>query len=189
MSFASRYNRLRVSSLCPRVRRVVTNGCLGLNMQGNIGFNFGIFVLLGLTVLVPGCRRKQFDETPEGVVREFIVRMKHVQGDPQAARAAFDLLSKEAQTNLSDRARRASAATGKRMGPEQMIAPALFFVHFEPRHWNTRTAGNRARVELNGLKPSEFASVPCKEEEGHWKIDPHLPPLPPIERRKGAEDG
>ena len=139
-------------------------------------------------VLLAGCGRKPFDATPEGVAREFIERMERVQGDPKDARLVFDLLSRQAQTNLSDRAHRASAASGKRMGPEQMIAPAHWFPRFQPRQWATQTAGSRAVVEMTGLDPeTERAEMPCVLEDARWRIDLVLPALPPIEHRPGSE--
>jgi hypothetical protein len=138
--------------------------------------------------LLAGCGRKPFDATPEGVARELIERMERVQGDPKDARLVFDLLSRQAQTNLSDRARRASAASGKRMGPEQMIVPSHWFPRFQPRQWATRTAGNRAVVEMTGLDPeTERAEMPCVLEDARWRIDLVLPALPPIEHRPGSE--
>ncbi|MCS6899074.1 MAG: hypothetical protein RMJ98_05235 [Myxococcales bacterium] len=145
-------------------------------------------VMLALLMGSAGCNRKPFDATPEGVVREFLERLERVHGDPKDARAVFDLLSRPAQTSLSDRSRRASAAFGKRLGPEQMIAPSHYFPRFQPRQWTTRIQGNHATVELIGLDPTtERAAVPCVNEEGHWRIDLSLPPLPPIERRPGSE--
>jgi len=145
-------------------------------------------VALALLAGSAGCNRKPFDATPEGVVREFLERMERVNGDPKDARAVFDLLSRPAQTSLSDRSRRASAAFGKRLGPEQMIAPSHYFPRFQPRQWTTRLRGRQATVELVGLDAaSERAAIPCVNEEGRWRIDLHLPPLPPIERRPGSE--
>lgn len=143
--------------------------------------------LLSLS-LASGCGRKTPDATPEGVVRDFLEKIEMVQGDPKDARAVFELLSAPAQTNLSDRARRASAATGKRLGPEEMVAPAHFFLRFQPRQWATHIVGTRAVVEVVGLDPAnERARVPCVIEDGRWRIDLVLPPLPPIERRPGSE--
>lgn len=143
---------------------------------------------MAMSVVLSGCNRKPFDATPEGVVREFLERMERVNGDPKDARAVFDLLSKQAQTNLSDRSRRASAAFGKRLGPEQMIAPSHFFPRFQPRHWTIRLRAHQATVELVGLDASnERAEILCINEEGRWRIDLQLPPLPPIERRPGTE--
>jgi hypothetical protein len=145
-------------------------------------------VALALLAGSAGCNRKPFDATPEGVAREFLERMERVNGDPKDARAVFDLLSRAAQTSLSDRSRRASAAFGKRLGPEQMIAPSHYFPRFQPRQWTTRLRGRQATVELVGLDAaSERAAIPCVNEEGRWRIDLHLPPLPPIERRPGSE--
>jgi hypothetical protein len=138
-----------------------------------------------LVLATTACGQKPFDATPEGVAREFVSRMDAVRGESKDARAVFDLLSRPAQTNLSDRARRASAAAGKRIAPEQMIAPALFYPHFQPQKWSTRAQGIRAIVELQGIDPgTEHASIPCVLEDGHWRIDLVLPHLPPIERHE-----
>lgn len=143
---------------------------------------------LVLALSAAACGRKPFDATPEGVTREYFERMERVQGDPKDARLVFDILSRQAQTNLSDRARRASAASGKRMGPEQMITPSHWFSRFQPRQWATRAAGSRAVVEVQGLDPeTERAEVPCVLEDGRWRIDLALPALPPIEHRPGSE--
>ena len=147
-----------------------------------------VILLLAALVGASGCGRKPPDATADGVAREFLERMERVQGDPRDARAAFDLLSKPAQTSLSDRAKRASAAFGKRMGPEQMLTPSHFFPRFQPRQWTTRLQGKRALVEVVGLDASsERAEIPCVLEEGRWRIDLQLPPLPPVERRPGVE--
>ena len=141
-----------------------------------------------LLLVLAGCGRKPVDATPEGAVREALERLETVHGDPKAARAVFDLLSKGAQTNLSDRARRASAATGKRFAPEQMIAPSHYFPRFRPQQWSTRTMGTRAVVDVVGIDPStERAGIPCVVEDGRWRIDLALTTLPPVERRPSSE--
>lgn len=145
-------------------------------------------VLLLASLGAAGCSRKPFDATPEGVVREFLERMERVHGDARDARATFDLLSKGAQTSLSERSKRASAAFGKRLAAEQMLAPSHYYPRFQPRHWSTRMQGKRATVELVGLDTaSDRAEIPCVNEEGHWRIDLVLPPMPPVERRPGSE--
>ena len=145
-------------------------------------------ILLLASLGAAGCGRKPFDATPEGAVREFFERMERVHGDPKDARAVFDLLSRPAQASLVERSKRASAAFGKRLSPEQMLAPSHYFPRFQPRQWGTRVQGRRAVVELVGLDTaSERAEVPCVVEEGRWRIDLALPPLPPVERRPGAE--
>jgi predicted small lipoprotein YifL len=153
---------------------------------GGVPRSTSCFVIVAATALaLTGCGQKPFDATPEGVAREFVTRMDAVRGESKDARAVFDLLSRPAQTNLSDRARRASAAAGKRIAPEQMIAPALFYPHFQPQKWATRAQGIRAIVEIQGIDPSsEHASIPCVLEDGHWRVDLVLPHLPPIERHE-----
>jgi hypothetical protein len=146
--------------------------------------------LAAALVALAACSRQPPDATPEGVVREFLDRMRRLQSDPKDGRAVYELLSRPAQANLAERAKRASAATGKRMGPEQMIAPAYFFPRFQAQRWATRVAGERATVELLGVDPAEErASVPCVREEGHWRVDLALPSLPPIERRPPGPGG
>lgn len=139
-------------------------------------------------LLCSACSQKTYDETPEGVVREFLERMERVQGESKDARATFNLLSGASQTNLSDRARRASAAMGTKIGPEHMLTPSHFYPRFQPRQWSTRKAGNRAVVEVTGVDPTnERAAIPCVLEESGWRIELELPPLPPFERRKSNE--
>ncbi len=138
-------------------------------------------------VLASGCSRRPADASPEGVVREWIERMQGVHGSPQAAKDAYELLSRQAKANLDQRARRASAATGRKMEPEQMIAPSRFSLRFVPRQTRARIAGDRAIVEATGADPAtEQASVPCVREDGVWRVDLVLPPLAPVERRADA---
>ena len=142
-------------------------------------------LLVGLLAL--GCSRRRPDATPEAVVREWIDRMQRVHGSPEASRAAYALLSQAAKANLEERARRASAATGRKMEPEQMIAPSRFSLRFVPRQLTSRIAGDTAIVEASGADPEvEHASIRCVREEGAWRIDLQLPPLPPVERRPDA---
>jgi hypothetical protein len=133
-----------------------------------------------------GCSRPPPDATPEGAVREFVERMRLVRGDPQDARAAFELLSKRSQANLTARARRYSDASGKTIGPEAMIAPARFALHFEPQRFATQVTGQYAVVEVFGERENEHAKVNCAFEERGWRVDVPLPPLAPVQLRPGA---
>lgn len=147
-----------------------------------------LLVLSLVAAQLAGCEQKPFDATPDGTAREFLERLERLHGDPKDARAVFELLSKPAQAGLTERARRASAAFGKRLSAEQMLAPSHYFPRFQPRRWSTRSQGRRAVVELSGLDASaERAEIPCVNEEGRWRVDLLLPTLPPIERRPGAE--
>jgi hypothetical protein len=130
------------------------------------------------------CERRAPDETPEGVVQAWIDLMERVHGDPEDAARAYELLSAQTKKNLEERARRASAATGRKMSPESMLAPSRFSLRFVPRSMRARVAGDRALVEVVGANADvERAEVPCVLEEGRWRVDLVLPPLPAIETR------
>jgi len=117
-------------------------------------------------------------------VEEWLERMARVHGDPEDAARAYELLSTETKKNLEERARRASAATGRKMTPESMLAPSRFSLRFVPRSMRSRVAGDRAVVDVVGADPEvERAEVPCVLEEERWRIDLVLPPLPAIEKR------
>jgi hypothetical protein len=118
------------------------------------------------------------------VVEEWLERMARMHGDPEDAARAYELLSAETKKNLEERARRASAATGRKMTPESMLAPSRFSLRFTPRSMRSRVAGERAVVDVVGADPEvERAEVPCVLEQERWRIDLVLPPLPAIEKR------
>lgn len=145
------------------------------------------FVAAVVAAALGACSRRRPDATPEAVVREWIERMQRVHGSPDDARAAYELLSQGAKANLEERARRASAATGRKMEPEQMIVPSRFSLRFPPRQLTARVAGERAIVEAVGADPeTERASIPCVLENGAWRVDLQLPALPPVEHRPDA---
>src|SRR3954462_4270897 len=91
--------------------------------------------LFGATLM--GCTRQTSDDTPERAVQEFVDRMQRVHGDASKSRAAYELLAAPARANLEERARRASATSGRSVAPEEMLAPSRFFLSFQPRSWNT----------------------------------------------------
>ena len=130
-----------------------------------------------------GCRGRSPSATPEGAVRELVERMRRVQGDPADAKAAFELLSHNAQANLKTRAERYSAASGKPMAPEAMIVPSLFLLRFDPQRYRAKISGTYALVEAQGLLPEERAQIPCVFEEERWKLDLQMPLLSPIQTR------
>ena len=138
--------------------------------------------------LVLACSRKPPESTPDGALREWLERMKRVDGDPAAGEAAYQLLAEPARSNLAERARRASAATGRPVKPWDMLAPARFSLRFTPREMTARaTSERRAEIEVTGADPeTERATVPCVLETGGWRVDLALPALPPIERRPDA---
>ena len=142
--------------------------------------------LLTLTLALGGCGRRAPNATPDGAVRELVERMRRLRGDPADARAAYALLSKRAQQNLTARAQRYSAASGKTIAPEAMIVPSRFAVRFEPQRYSAQTWATFARVEVLGLLAGDRAQVDCVLEDGVWRVDLGLPSLPPVQMRPGS---
>lgn len=143
-----------------------------------------LFVLASFSSL--GCAPRPPNATPEGAVREFIERMRLVGSDPTAAKAAYAVMSKRTRQNLTERAQRYSAASGKTIAPEAMIVPARFVIRFEPQRMTSLVVGSHALVEVIGLAPEERAKVTCAYEEDGWRVDLELPPLPAVQMRPGT---
>jgi predicted small lipoprotein YifL len=146
----------------------------------------GLLSTLLLAAALAGCGRRAPNTTPDGAVRELVERMRRVNGDPAEAKAAYALLSKRVQQNLIERAKRYSAASGKTIAPEAMIVPSRFILRFEPQRYTVQVGGAAARVDVIGLLTGNRASVPCVFEEGGWRVDLALPPLPPVQMRPGS---
>lgn len=146
---------------------------------------FGLGCLLVLAVgLLIGCRREVVDEDPERLVSEFLFRMKRVHGDPRSGREAFELLWSQAQKNLTERASRASALAGRKLAPEEMLAPSRFSLRFEPRRMQVSQQGDIAMVTVSGDPPQrESRSIRCVREDARWRIALELPELPQIQKR------
>jgi len=141
---------------------------------------------LGTAVLCAcllGCARQASDETPERTVQEFLERMQRVHGDASKSRAAFELLAAPARANLEERAKRASAASGRSVTPEEMLAPSRFYLSFQPRAWSTERGTDWAVVTAEGESPSQRKQIRCVREQGRWKVVIDLPELPPLQRR------
>ena len=148
------------------------------------------FALVFVLALVLGCEREAVDEEPARVVEEFVLRMQRVHGDPLAARAAYELLWGPARQNLGERAKRASAVSGRKVLPEEMLAPSRFFVRFQPKDYRAQVQGAWAMVAMieDGAEPRRQV-VKCVLEQGRWRVVMELPPLPSIQKRpdKSAE--
>ncbi len=142
---------------------------------------------MAMAIALAGCVRRAPTATPEGAVRELVERLRRVRGDSSDAKSAFMLLSSRTQANLSARAERYSAASGKAIAPEAMIAPARFLLRFEPHRYTSKIAGTYALVEVTGLLEGERAQIPCVYEDNTWRVELSLPPLPPVQRRPGSE--
>jgi predicted small lipoprotein YifL len=143
-------------------------------------------LLIALTLTLAGCGHRVPDATPDGAVRELVERLRRVHGDPADARAAYDLLSKRTQANLGARAQRYSAASGKMIAPEAMLAPSRFLVRFEPQRYTAKISGPYALVDVTGLLDGERAQIACVFEETVWRVELALPPLAPVQLRPGS---
>jgi hypothetical protein len=140
-----------------------------------------------LTLAASACSRTPPDATPEGAVHELLDRIERIESNPEEARAVYELLSSRSKANLVERAHRASTTSGREIPPEQMLAPGRFSLRFEPRKMHARLAHDRAIVDVVGIDPmTDHAEVPCVLEQGRWRIEIPLPPLPPAERRPDA---
>ena len=144
-------------------------------------------VLTCVSVAVPStsCSTGPAREGPEAVVREFLSRMSQVHGDPADAKLAYELMWSKARKNLSERAKRASAAAGRQVAPEEMIAPSRFSMAFVPQKYELgRHQGDLAEVIVSTEQPtSRSESVWCKLEKGQWRVVLRLPPVSPIHKR------
>jgi hypothetical protein len=118
------------------------------------------------------------------VVRAFIERMKSVHGEPAHAKAALELVWSDGRKSLEERARRASAASGRTVGPEEMLVPSRFSLRFEPTRVSTESRGKWSRVTIFGPQQGQVAEVPCVKEKAGWRVAIEFPALPPIELRQ-----
>jgi predicted small lipoprotein YifL len=143
-------------------------------------------LLMALTLTLAGCGRRPPNATPDGAVRELVERLRHVHGDAADARSAYELLSKRTQSNLSARAQRYSAASGKMIAPEAMLAPSRFLVRFEPQRYVAKIAGAHALVDVTGLLEGDHAQIACVFEDDVWRVELALPPLAPVQLRPGS---
>lgn len=137
-------------------------------------------LLLALPMLLQtGCRPTDPTAQPSTAVAELLVLLRASDGSIENARAIYALLSLASRENLGVRAERYSAASGKRIEPELMVAPESYVERFAPVTFQSEREGNVAKVRVSGLGPDEKASIPCVFEEGGWRIDVVLPELPP----------
>lgn len=134
--------------------------------------------------LTSACAQRSEEGSPERAVQELVERMQRVHGDVQKAKAAYDLLALDARTKLAERAERASAAVGRVVRPEEMLAPSRFFLSFQPRAWASRQGPDWAIVTVEGESPRERHEIRCLRENGEWKVVLDLPELPPLARRE-----
>jgi hypothetical protein len=143
----------------------------------------GFALASGLLCVASACKSEPIDARPDRTVEEFVLRMQRVHGDPKTARPAFDLLWSEAKKNLAERAKRASSVVGRKVAPEEMLAPSRFTLHYTPRRFDARIEGDWAIVSITGEVADQRHDVKCVREDGSWRVVFDLPPLPPIQKR------
>lgn len=161
------------------------SGCLGsLDWAKRALGNSMLAVCVSLCL---SCARRADEDGPERAVQEFIDRMQRVHGDVQKSRAAYELLALEDQAKLTERAARASAAMGRVVQPEEMLAPSRFYLGFQPRSWSAEQGANWAVVTAEGESPRERKQIRCVRENERWRVLIDLPNLAPIEHRPAPE--
>jgi hypothetical protein len=144
-----------------------------------------VLALVGLAALVlVACAQDSNDAAPERVVEALVERMRSVHGDPERGRRALELMSKDSQQNLIERAQRATAAAGRTVQPEEMLVPSRLALRFEPHRYSAEIRGDYSRVTVLGDLPNEVVEVHCVREDGHWRVVLDLPQLPMIEKRQ-----
>lgn len=144
-------------------------------------------VVLALLFTLSACEGERPDETPEGAVRQLVEDLSRLDGSAKEAKSAFGLLSKKTQDNLVERAERYSAASGKHIEPEMMLAPQSYIERFAVLTYETELKGGYAIVRARGVLPSEIAELHCVYEGGGWRVDVELPALPPVVIRPREE--
>lgn len=134
-----------------------------------------------------GCQES--DTTPPGpdaVLLQFTNAMRQVHGKPEAGDEAASLVWKPARDNLKERARRASALSGRELSAGELIVPSWFALYVSPERVEARIDGDWAEVTVFG-STGESAQARCIREEDGWKVALELPPLAPIRVREDAE--
>lgn len=126
----------------------------------------------------PGSSRR-----PDDVLRRFVSNMRQVHGEDQAGEAVFELLWKPARDNLLERARRASALSGRQLSPGELIVPSWFALHLALETTEVRIDGDWAEITVTDSTRGSV-QVRCRREEDGWKVALELPPLAPIRQRE-----
>lgn len=142
-------------------------------------------LVFGLLPILPllHCQSGGEQRTPEQTVKELLDRMQRIHGDPERSLAAYELMSKSTRANLADRAKRASAAAGRVVRPEEMLAPSRFFMDFPVTRWSSQRGKDWALVSLDGEGPGAHREIRCRLEKGEWRVVIELPRLPPVQKR------
>ena len=150
---------------------------------------FSVWLALATLVVfgaTSGCDSRVESQGPEEVVREFLTRMAQVHGNPADAKLAYELMWSKARQNLGERAKRASAAAGRQVAPEEMIAPSRFSMAFVPQTYQLgRRQRDLAEVIVSAEQPSSRSEKVWVrlEDDGQWRVVVRLPAVSPISKR------
>jgi|SRR5690606_4437983 len=139
-------------------------------------------LLLVLPLGALGCEERPAPRGPDVVVQEFLLSLRRAHGSPEAGAKLVELLWKPARDNLAERAARASALSGRELGPGEMIAPSWLSLALMPEHFEWRKDGDWAEVRVSSAD-GRTMSTRCALENGAWKVALELPALPPIRQR------
>jgi hypothetical protein len=116
------------------------------------------------------------------VARSFVDTMQKAHGAPETADKLYRMLWAPARKNLEERARRASALSGRTVTAGEMLVPSwfTFLGSLEPE-------GQRVELpwaEVLFPRPEGPATrTRLHFEDGHWKVALDLPELAPIRQR------
>jgi len=145
-----------------------------------------LILVISLLVLAEGCEPAPAQEAPGQVALEFVNAMRRVHGDVEAGKAVYNLMWQPARKNLEERARRASALSGRELHPGELVVPSWFALHLIPENYDERIDGEWAQVTLvDASGQSSIARLVL--EEGKWKVALELPALTAIRSRLSDE--
>lgn len=122
-------------------------------------------------------------EGPDHVVAELVSRLRVMHGSPLASQRVVELLWKPARDNLAERAKRASALSGREVSPGEMLTPSWLSLGLVPERFEWRQDGEWAEVRVISAD-GRFTSTRCAREEGAWKVALELPAVAPIRQRE-----
>ncbi len=143
----------------------------------------GCVVLSGCLALLSGCQEEEATAGPGEVLQQFVTSMQRVHGSPEVAGEVVQMLWEPARKNLMERARRASALSGRELTPGEMIVPSWFALHVWSGDVDVRIDGTWAEVTCQGPQ-GEQARARLVQEDGKWRVALELPPLSPIRHRE-----
>jgi hypothetical protein len=137
--------------------------------------------LVVASFLLASCAPKAADATPEGALDAFLSACETVSSDPQASAKAFALLAPSARRSLEERAKRASAITGKAVAPEQLLVPSWTPIRFEIAKTSTTfdqgKEGSTATVDVFGVEEAtQHVRIPMEREGEAWRVRVVIPP-------------